>query len=145
MHIPPKGKKSQKMVKNGKKCQKITNNCKISEIMKYGEKNLKNSNNVKKCQKRAKNGQKMAKFQKKVVIVFLARNYLKKMVLAVFTRCLVPEIHIFGNFWLKSAFLGPNFSRTKICTAKPMILGYKGQFLRPTKMKEILRDIFFVV
>ena len=44
------------MVKNGKKCQKITNNCKISEITKYGEKLqkiTKMSNNIKKCQKRA--------------------------------------------------------------------------------------------
>ena len=37
------------MVKNGKKCQKIINNCKISEITKYGEqitKIDKMSNNV---------------------------------------------------------------------------------------------------
>ena len=40
----------------------------------------------------------------------------------IFTRCLVPEIQIFGHFWLKSAFLGPNFSRTEICTAKPMVV-----------------------
>ena len=43
------------------KCQKITNNCKISEITKYGEKITKMSNNVNKCQKmglkRPKNGQ----------------------------------------------------------------------------------------
>ena len=32
MYIPQKGQK------NGKKCQKITNNCKISEITKYGGK-----------------------------------------------------------------------------------------------------------
>ena len=41
----------QRMVKNAKKYQKITNNCKISEITKYGEKITKMSNNVKKCQK----------------------------------------------------------------------------------------------
>ena len=45
IHIPQKGPK------NVKKCQKITNNCKISEITKYGEKMTKltkMSNNVKK-------------------------------------------------------------------------------------------------
>ena len=31
-------KKGQQMVTNGKKWQKITNNCKISEMTKYGEK-----------------------------------------------------------------------------------------------------------
>ena len=36
IHIPQKGPT------NAKKCQKITNNCKISEITKYGEKNDKN-------------------------------------------------------------------------------------------------------
>ena len=36
------------------------------------------------------------------------------MVLVVFTRCLVPEIEILGQFWLKSAYLGPNSSRTKL-------------------------------
>ena len=38
MHITQKG---QKIAKNGKNCQKwqkIANNCKISEITKYGEK-----------------------------------------------------------------------------------------------------------
>ena len=38
MHIPQKGEKMQKMVKNYKKCQKITNNCNISEITKNGDK-----------------------------------------------------------------------------------------------------------
>ena len=47
----------------------------------------------------------------------------QKMLLAVFTLCLVPEIQIFDHFWLKSAFLGPNFSRTEIFTAKPMVVG----------------------
>ena len=55
IHIP------QKWPKNGKKCHKITNNCKISEITKYGEKMKKMSNNVKKMTKmglkRPKNGQ----------------------------------------------------------------------------------------
>ena len=46
------------------------------------------------------------------------------MLLAVFTRCLVPEIQIFDHYWQKSAFLGPNFSRTEICTANPMVVGY---------------------
>ena len=120
-HIPPKG---QKMPKNGKKCQKcekITNNCKISEITKYCEKLQKLTTNVKKCQKRAKKRQKNGKisifFQR-----FSGSKLPQKMLLAIFTRWLVPEMHIFGNFWLKSAFLGLNFSRTKEITAKPKVL-----------------------
>ena len=66
------------MVKNGKKWPEIANNCKISEITKYGEEMTKIAKNVNNWQKRDKNGQKMAKF-KKNVIVFLARNYLKKL------------------------------------------------------------------
>ena len=49
------------MLKNGKKYQKIINNCKISEITKYGDKITKlttMSNNVNKCQKRAKTAKK---------------------------------------------------------------------------------------
>ena len=47
------------MVKNGNKWQKIANNCKISEITKYGEKMTTiDKNVVKKCKKRAKTGQK---------------------------------------------------------------------------------------
>ena len=46
------------MVKNAKKCQKITNNCKISEIIKYGEKITKIDKNVKK--KNPKNAKKRA-------------------------------------------------------------------------------------
>ena len=39
MHIPQKGNKiANKNFKNGKKWQKIANNCKISEITKYAEK-----------------------------------------------------------------------------------------------------------
>ena len=57
MHIPQKGEKIQK---NGKKWPKIANNCKISEITKYGEKNYKIDKNVKNDKnepKTAKNGQ----------------------------------------------------------------------------------------
>ena len=50
-YSPKKGQQMPKIVKNGKKCQKITNNCKISEITKYGEKMTKMSNNVKKMKK----------------------------------------------------------------------------------------------
>ena len=68
--------------KNGKKCQKITNNLKMSEIIKYGEQITKIDKNVKQCKKNAKNGPKTAKkwqhFINIFVIVFLARNYLKK-------------------------------------------------------------------
>ena len=42
------------MVKNDQKCQKIANNCKISEITKYGEKITKIYKNVKQCKKMQK-------------------------------------------------------------------------------------------
>ena len=45
------------------------------------------------------------------------------MVLAVFTRCVVPKIQICCHFWLKSPFLGPNSIRTNTFTAKPMAVG----------------------
>ena len=60
MYISQNVKKIQKMVKNYKKWTEIANNCKISEITKYGEKMKtidKMSKNVKKCQK---NGPKTA-------------------------------------------------------------------------------------
>ena len=38
IYIPQKGQQMAKMLKNGKKWPKIANNCKISEITKYGEK-----------------------------------------------------------------------------------------------------------
>ena len=41
------------MPKNGKKWHKIIENCKISEITKYGEKVSKIDKNVKQCKKRA--------------------------------------------------------------------------------------------
>ena len=44
------------METNGKKCQKITNNCKISEITKYGEKITKIDKTVKQCKKKPKTG-----------------------------------------------------------------------------------------
>ena len=46
--------KSEKNTKNGKKSQKwpkIANNCKISEITKYGEKMRTNQKNSQKCKK----------------------------------------------------------------------------------------------
>ena len=58
MYISQKGKKIPTNVKNGKKQPKIANNCKISEITKYGDKIAKLTTiykNVQKCQKRAKN------------------------------------------------------------------------------------------
>ena len=51
----------KKMVKNGEKWQKITNNCKMSEITKYGEKMPKIDKNVKQCKKMPKTGQKRPK------------------------------------------------------------------------------------
>ena len=66
IHIPQKGPKNAK--KMTKKWQKITNNCKISEITKYGEKMTKLDKNVKQCKKmqkmglkRPKNGSKLPK------------------------------------------------------------------------------------
>ena len=47
---------AKKMVKNGHKYQKITNNCKISEITKYGEKMTKIDKNVKQCKQMQKMG-----------------------------------------------------------------------------------------
>ena len=70
-------------------------------------------------QKRIK---KWSKIQKIYCLHFSGSKLPQKMLLAVFTRCLVPAIQIFGHFWLKSAFLGPNFSRTEIFTAKPMVV-----------------------
>ena len=70
------------MVKNAKKWLKIENNCKISEITKYGEKMQTNDKNVKQCKKHAKNGpkthRKLPNFGNLFFIVFLARNYLQK-------------------------------------------------------------------
>ena len=60
--------------------QKIANNCKISEITKYGKKIKTFYKNIKKCQKRAKNGKQMATCNRNCFIVFLARNYLKKLI-----------------------------------------------------------------
>ena len=43
--FPKKGKKYKNMVTNEKKWPKIANNCKISEITKYGEKMRTNEKN----------------------------------------------------------------------------------------------------
>ena len=59
-----KGKQIQKMVTNDKKWPKIANNCKISEITKYGEKMRTNCKNSQKCIKNAQNEPKTAKFKK---------------------------------------------------------------------------------
>ena len=61
----------------------------------------------------------------------------KKMVLAIFTRCLVPELCILCHFAVKSAFLGLNSSRTKEITAKPMVLSYIGHFSKHCKKKSL--------
>ena len=66
------------------------------------------------------------------------------MLLAVFTRCLVPEIQILGQFWLKSAFLGTNSRRTNIFTAKPMVVDcvqhYSTHFVN--KLGKLLESFF---
>ena len=73
-------------------------------------------------QKWAKNGQNMVKIQKIHCHHFSGSKLHNKMLLSVFTR-LVPEIQILVHFQLKSSFLGPNFNRTEIFTAKPMVVG----------------------
>ena len=86
-----------------------------------------------------KRGLKMAKFHKKKFHRFSGSKLPQKMVLAVFTRCLVPEIRIFSHFWLKPAFLGLNSSWTKEITAKPMVLSYVGHFYKHWKKKSLER------
>ena len=44
------------MVTNGKQCQKIAINCKISKITKYGETMTQIDKNVKQCKKMPKTG-----------------------------------------------------------------------------------------
>ena len=64
-YSPKMAKNCQTMVKNGKKWQKIANNCKISEITKYGENWQQIAKNVKKMPKTVQNGpngQKMGQF-----------------------------------------------------------------------------------
>ena len=68
-------------------------------------------------------GQKSPKLKQFYCHHFSGSKLPQQMLLAVFTRCLVPEIQIVDHFWLKSAFLCPNFSRTDICTANPMVVG----------------------
>ena len=88
----------------------------------------KNVKNVKKCQNGTKTANKCQNF--KFFSSFFWLETTSKMVLSVFTQCLVPEIHIFGHLWLKSAFLGLNFSRTKEITANPMVLSYIEHFYK---------------
>ena len=109
----------------------MTNNCKISEITKYGAKMTKIYKNVKQCKKMQKmglippkNGHISGNF---VFIVFLARNYLKNATSRFHTMFGSRDTH-FRSFWLKSAFFGLNYSRTKENTAKPMVLNYVGHF-----------------
>ena len=77
--------------------------------------------NVKQCKEMPKTGLKRHKNGKISEICFhrfFGSKLPKKMVLAVFTRCLIPEIRIFCHFGVKYAFLGLNSSRTKEITAK---------------------------
>ena len=86
----------------------MAENCKISEITKYGEKMPKIANNVKMMPKTGQNGQTMVTFQFFYFQIFWLETT-PKMILAIFTQSLVPEIQISGHFCLKSAFLGPQF------------------------------------
>ena len=102
IRIPPK--RVKQCPQNGKKMAKMTEKCKISEMIKYGEKMTTIDKNAKQCKQMPKtdqNGQKIVKFQKQHFHRFSGSKLPQKMVLAVFTRCLVPEIYIFGHFWTK--------------------------------------------
>ena len=90
-----------------------------------------------------KRATKMVKIQQIYCHHFSGSKLPQKMLLSDFTR-LVPEIHIFDHFWLKSAFVGPNSSRTEIFTAKPMIVGcvqhYSTHFVK--KLGKSLESFF---
>ena len=126
-------KNGKKMAKNVRKLQIIVKFQKLLNMVTKWQQLTTMLNNVKKCQKTGQNGQKMAKFQILYFHRFSDSKLPTQMVLAVFTWCLVPEIRIFGHFWLKSAFLGLNSSRTKEITAKPMVLSYVGHFSKHWK------------
>ena len=66
---------------------------------------------------------KMVKIQQIYCHHFSVSKLPIKMLLAIFTQILVPEIQISGHFWVKSSFLGPNSSCTEMFTAKPMVVG----------------------
>ena len=92
-------------------------------------------------------GQKMAQIKKMYCHQFSGSKLPQKMVRAIFTQCLVPEIQIIGHFWLKSAFFYPNFSRTEMLTAKPMDVGcvqhYSTHFVKKLgKSLESLESFF---
>ena len=72
IHIPQKRPtNANKMVKNAKKWPKIANNCKISEITKYGEIMRNNETNSQKYAKNEpKNGQKMSKLKQSKISAF---------------------------------------------------------------------------
>ena len=82
----------------------------------------------------------MAKFRKFSFHRFSGSKLPQQMVLAIFTRCLVPELCILCHFGVKSAFLGLNSSRTKEMRAKPMVLSYVGHFSK--HWKKILGAFF---
>ena len=76
-YSPKRAKKCKKLVKKWQKCQKITNNCKISEITKYGEKMTNIDKNVKQCKQIAKNGPKTAKKWENFRIFFVSFFWLE--------------------------------------------------------------------
>ena len=89
-------------------------------------------------------GQKIVKIQNIYCHHFSGSKLPQKMLLAVFTQCLVPEIQIFDHFWVKSEFFGQNSSRTEIFTAKPMVVGcvqhYSTHFVK--KLGKSLESFF---
>ena len=116
------------MAKNVRKLQIIA---KFQKLLNMVQKITKFDKNVKHCKKMQKMGLKRPKNDKISEFCFhrfSGSKLPKKMVLAIFAWCLVPEICIFCHFEVKSTFLGLNSSRTKEITAKPMVLSYVGQF-----------------
>ena len=101
----------QKWTKNGRKTGQKTHFSLFCQLFFHFEK----KNNLK-------------KIRKFLFHRFSGSKLPQKMILAIFTRYLVPELCILCHFGVKSAFLGPNSSRTKEITAKPMVLSYVGHF-----------------
>ena len=73
VYSPKRAKNTKNIVKKWQKWLKIANNCKISEITKYGEKMRKIHKNVTKNAKKEPKTAKKCHIKKKY-IVFLSRN-----------------------------------------------------------------------
>ena len=87
---------------------KITNNCKISEITKNGEKITQIDINVEQCKKMPKTAKKYPNLKYIFFIVFLARNYLKNGTSCFHTMFGSRDTH-FRSFLAKIRIFGSNF------------------------------------